>query len=70
MIDGKTIDLKVFVSEKIYESHDLLPGTVRTDGNKRLKVAVIDGYISILYLQPAGKKRMTVKDFLNGYNIF
>ncbi len=34
-----------------------------------LKVRVADGYISILSLQLAGKKRMTVKSFLNGFQL-
>ncbi|MBS3993806.1 MAG: methionyl-tRNA formyltransferase, partial [Bacteroidetes bacterium] len=34
-----------------------------------LKVAVLDGFLYITDLQVAGKKRMDIKSFLNGYQI-
>ena len=43
------------------------PGTVLTDGKTYLAVATADGAISIKELQLAGKKRMSVKDFLIGF---
>ena len=41
-------------------------GTVRTDG-KRLFVAVGDGWLEVLDLQLAGKKRMSADAFLRGF---
>ena len=43
--------VKIFESEKIYESHQLATGTIVTDGKKFMKVAVPDGFVSILSLQ-------------------
>lgn len=67
--DGETVVVKIFESEKLFETHRLLPGTVVTDGKKWLKVAVPDGYVSILSLQLPGKKRLRTDEFLRGYRI-
>ena len=40
---------------------------METDGKTYLRVAVEDGYINLLSLQIAGKKRMLIQDFLRGY---
>ena len=66
---GHTTSLKIFVSQKREILHDYPPGVVQTDGKTYLDVAVTDGFIRILSLQLAGKKRMSVKDFLNGAKI-
>lgn len=66
--DAGTIQsMKVFKATAIAEEHSLPVGTIATDGKSYIKVACADGYLSILELQLAGKKRMTVKDFLLGY---
>lgn len=44
------------------------PGYIISDGKNYLKVACKDGLLNITELQPAGKKRMAVKDFLRGFN--
>jgi methionyl-tRNA formyltransferase len=44
-------------------------GAIRTDGKHYLDVSVADGFIRIISLQIAGKKRMSVRDFLNGTKI-
>ena len=36
--------------------------------NKRLKVAVTDGYLHLLEIQLPGKRRMEVEALLNGLN--
>lgn len=45
------------------------PGTFVTDNKTFLKIATQDGYVRVLSLQPEGKKRMAVRDFLNGHKI-
>ena len=42
-------------------------GDIRTDMKTYFQVAVKDGFINVLTLQLAGKKRMNVPDFLRGY---
>ena len=34
-----------------------------------MKIAVADGYLNLLEIQLQGKKRMLVKDVLNGLNL-
>jgi methionyl-tRNA formyltransferase len=58
--------MKVFRSERLPETHALPPGTVRTDGSTYLDVAVTDGFVRLLSVQLAGKRRLDTKDFLNG----
>lgn len=44
-------------------------GQVVTDQKKYLKISVSDGYIHLLSLQLSGKKRVTIPEFLRGYNV-
>jgi len=65
--DGTSQVLKIFQTEKNFFSHEEKIGSVSTDGKTYLRVALADGYLNILSLQLAGKKRMPVADFLRGY---
>lgn len=65
--DGTSQVLKIFQTEKHFFSHEEKIGAVSTDGKTYLRVALTDGYLNILSLQLAGKKRMPVADFLRGY---
>ena len=38
-------------------------------GKDTLQVAVPGGYLNLLEIQLSGKKRMAVKEFLNGYKL-
>ena len=44
-------------------------GKIVSDGKSFLKMACMDGYIHLLDVQLAGRKRMLIKDFLNGYHV-
>lgn len=59
--------MKIYEAEKIFCSHDMRLGEIRTDLKTNFQIAVKDGFINILSLQLAGKKRMHVTDFLRGY---
>ncbi len=69
-LDG--LKLKVFkaamdtVSEKV-ETHNA--GKTLTDQKNFIKIKTNDGFILLLDIQLEGRKRMPVKDFLNGYQI-
>lgn len=67
--EGAAVVVKIFESEKIYESHQLATGTIVTDGKKFMKVAVPDGFVSILSLQLPGKKRLKIDELLRGYHL-
>ena len=65
--NGETIDLKIFdVSLEDRPSDTYEMKQVITDGKSYLKVVLKDFYISINYLQQAGKKAMSVADYLRG----
>ncbi|MBQ2434721.1 MAG: methionyl-tRNA formyltransferase [Bacteroidaceae bacterium] len=68
--DGSEQVMKVYEAVKIEKpiSSDTC-GAVATDGKTFLHVHTIDGAISIRSLQLAGKKRMSVEDFLRGYRL-
>lgn len=66
-LDGKKT--KVYSASAIREDHDSLVGLLTTDNKSYLKISTRDGYIEVSSLQMSGKKKMSIKDFLNGYNI-
>lgn len=59
--------LKIFETEKLFCEHSLASGTIVTDCKTYFKIASSDGYVNVLSLQLAGKKRMEINDFLRGY---
>lgn len=58
---------KIYETEKEWESHSHPIGSLHTDGKNCLKVAVQDGYIHLKVFQQAGKKKLSVEEFLRGY---
>ena len=66
--DSAPVILKIFETEKIFCNHENKPGSIVTDNKTYLHIASTDGYINVLSLQLAGKKRMPVADFLRGFN--
>lgn len=67
--EGEAVVVKIFESEKIDEAHSLTVGTIVTDGKKYVKVAVPDGFVSILSLQLPGKKRLKTDELLRGFHL-
>lgn len=59
--------MKIYETSKEIVAHNHKPGTLFSDGKSYFKVALPDGYINILSLQIAGKKRMQVDEFLRGF---
>lgn len=66
-LDGKT--LKVIRGAVEASAPEKVPGTVVSDGKEVLKVACKDGYLKILELQAAGRRRMDTKTYLLGSEI-
>lgn len=64
--NGNRVVLKVYQAEKRLESHNLPIGMICSDKKSYLDIATADGYLRLLSVQLAGKKRMSVIDFLNG----
>lgn len=65
--DGNRLVMKIYQSEKRPEEHNYPVGTILTDGKSYMDVAVSDGFLRLLSIQLAGKKRLFVTEFLNGY---
>lgn len=49
--------------------HEDPPGTINSDGKRRLEVAVKDGVIEIQSIQLEGKRKMEIRDFLAGFSL-
>lgn len=63
---GNSIEMKVFASEIEAETPTLPVGTVVTDNKTVLKIMAEDGFVRLTQVQQAGKKSMSVADFLRG----
>jgi methionyl-tRNA formyltransferase len=61
--------LKIFAAEPQPGKRKEIPGTVGADTSQGLTVAAADGYVIIKEVQLAGKKRMTINEFLRGYRL-
>ena len=59
--------LKIFFATATIAPHQHSPGKLLTDYQTYLRWATTDGYIEVIDLQWQGKKRMKIKNFLNGY---
>ncbi len=59
--------LKLFRTHPEICAHTYAPGTILSDQKKQLKIACSDGYLSVIELQLAGKKRMGIEEFLRGF---
>jgi len=61
------IGVKIFKTSFEQASHLCKPGEIQSDNKKYLKIACADGFLHILDLQLAGKKRMGIEEFLRGF---
>ena len=69
LVNGEDeLTIKIFEVSKEKTEHNHESGLV-VSGKKNVKVAVIDGYIHLIIVQLAGKKKMSIKDLLNGFEL-
>ena len=61
--------LKIYQCKVSAEGKDAISGTIDTDGKSYLRIACREGWVDVLSLQLAGKRRMPVEDFLRGAHI-
>lgn len=64
--DGEELKLKIYCVRKEEAAHRLEPGKL-TQTDKQAKVAVIGGFLHLEELQLPGKRKMTIKELLNGF---
>ncbi len=67
--DGTIYYMKIYKSKYTFSDSKVTPGTIKTNNKSYLTIYSISGSIDILDLQIAGKKRMVIKDFLNGFDM-
>jgi len=67
--DNELIVIKIFETEKEFSTHQLAYGSVVSDKKRQVKIAVQDGFIQLKSIQLAGKKRMSIEDFLRGNSL-
>jgi methionyl-tRNA formyltransferase len=66
-LSGQT--LKIFAADTEKAHVKDTPGTIGARTARGLAVAAADGYVFLKEIQMAGKKRMSVDDFLRGYRL-
>ena len=67
--EGEAIGVKIFEAARHTCNHNLTPGTVVTDGKKNIEIVCEDGYLQLLSLQLAGKKRLSAEELLRGFRL-
>ncbi len=67
---GQYTSMKVFEARPKTAKHDLRPGTLITDNKTFLHFATPDGFVKVLQLQIAGKKRMQTGELLRGMQFY
>jgi methionyl-tRNA formyltransferase len=67
--DGAELPIKVFSTRMEMDIHDdAKPGHIASDHRTYLHVRCADGWLSLLELQLAGKRRMPILEFLKGFD--
>lgn len=66
-VNGNHLNFKIYKSLKEVVHHQLHCGNITTDHKTYLKVACNDGFINVLELQLAGKKKLSIEDLLRGF---
>jgi methionyl-tRNA formyltransferase len=65
--DGSLIQAKILRSIQIEKQHNSESGAVSIEGKNAMNIACNNGFISILEIQPAGKRPMKINELLNGF---
>ena len=65
---GEKTPFKIF-DARFQEAPATMENTLFCDGKKVLKIGVADGFVEILSLQMAGKKKNSIEEFLRGNNV-
>ena len=66
---GETVPFKIYSVKPTKEHHEIPCGALICDGKRVLKIATAGGFVQILELQMAGKKKILIEDFLRGNSL-
>jgi len=61
--------MKIFTAKKEIISHDLIVGSIVTDGKSHLSLVLVDGLIHLQEIQLTSKKKMSITEFLRGFQM-
>lgn len=65
---GEVLSAKIYAVRSDNSSMAGQPGRMQSDGKTYLKVACVDGWLSITDIQLSGKKRMKTEELLRGFH--
>lgn len=63
---GNTFNMKIYEATPLREEHSLIPGSI-LQFKKEVRIAANDGFIILKEIQLPGKRKMNIKDVLNGF---
>lgn len=66
--NGREMDIKVFEADIVLEAPEAKPGSMVVTKTE-WKIAATNGYLKLVEIQLPGKKRMKVKEALNGFTL-
>ena len=66
---NEKILFKIYKADFEIKAHQMPVGSIDTDGKNFLKVACKDGFINLIHVQMAGKKAMSIGEFLRGFDV-
>lgn len=61
------LQMKVYAAAPLPQEHSEAPGKLVQEG-KKVKIATRDGFLELLEVQLPGKRKMAVRDLLNGFS--
>ncbi|MBI3502535.1 MAG: methionyl-tRNA formyltransferase [Bacteroidetes bacterium] len=66
---NEILSLKIFRASKEILQHQNEIASIHTDGKTFAKIAAKDGFINLIELQLAGRKKMQIDEFLRGFSL-
>jgi len=66
--EKETASLKIFRTTKEITEHQNEIGSIQTDGKSFVRIAVKEGFLNLVELQLAGRKKMNIEEFLRGFS--
>jgi methionyl-tRNA formyltransferase len=67
--EGVFFQLKIYRAKADTSEKTGIPGGIMTDGKHFLRISCADGWLDILEIQQAGKRKMSIQEFLRGFPV-
>lgn len=69
LTESNKLLVKIFECEPEFDDLELKPGTIHTNKKDLLKIGCKNGIINIKVIQPSGKRKMKIDEFLRGLRL-